>query len=239
MVHRRAEFRASQIMVERVRDHQRIEILSPVVEEVLGSTTASSRAPAPQQRDRRDMEDPTDGLFVAIGHDPTTKLRRPARPRRQRLPRHQGKTTETNIPGVFAAGDVVDHVYRQAITAAGSGCIAALDAERLLAEARVTPRPPSRRPARKPTTPSLSRSLGGTCRSTSARTASTGRSTRPPPGAHEQAIACERCGFGFLFELLDDYYPAPTAGLVVCDATARILAVGRGVFELTGYRDGS
>ncbi len=56
-------------------------------------------------------------------------------------------------------------------------------------------------------------------------------------GLLQQAVACERCGFGFLFELLDDYFPAPTAGLVVCDASARILAVGRGVFELTGYRD--
>jgi PAS domain S-box-containing protein len=56
-------------------------------------------------------------------------------------------------------------------------------------------------------------------------------------GLTRQAVACERCGFGFLFELLDDYYPAPTAGLVVCDQDARILAVGRGVFELTGFRD--
>ena len=52
-----------------------------------------------------------------------------------------------------------------------------------------------------------------------------------------QAVSCERCGFGFLFELLDDYYPAPNAGLVACDHDGRILAVGRGVFELTGYRE--
>jgi PAS domain-containing protein len=51
-------------------------------------------------------------------------------------------------------------------------------------------------------------------------------------------VACERCGFGFLFELMDDYYPAPNAGFVVCDANARILASGRGVFELTGYSEG-
>jgi PAS domain-containing protein len=50
-------------------------------------------------------------------------------------------------------------------------------------------------------------------------------------------VSCERCGFGFLFELMDDYYPAPNAGLVVCDANARILAAGRGVFELTGYSE--
>jgi PAS domain-containing protein len=56
-------------------------------------------------------------------------------------------------------------------------------------------------------------------------------------GFTEQGVQCRRCGFGFLFELMDDYYPAPTTGLVVCDATGRILAVGRGIFELSGYRD--
>jgi PAS domain-containing protein len=56
-------------------------------------------------------------------------------------------------------------------------------------------------------------------------------------GFSQQAPACRRCGFGFLFELLEDYYPAPTAGLVVCDRESRVLAVGRGVFELTGYRE--
>jgi PAS domain-containing protein len=57
-------------------------------------------------------------------------------------------------------------------------------------------------------------------------------------GLTRQAVSCQRCGFGFLFELLDDYYPAPTTGLVVCDARARILATGRGVFELSGYSEG-
>jgi len=56
-------------------------------------------------------------------------------------------------------------------------------------------------------------------------------------GFSSQAVQCRSCGFGFLFELLEDYYPAPETGLVVCDRSARILAVGRGVFELTGYRD--
>jgi len=56
-------------------------------------------------------------------------------------------------------------------------------------------------------------------------------------GFTQQAVACRRCGFGFLFELMDDYYPAPGTGLVVCDQEGRILAVGRGIFELTGYRD--
>jgi PAS domain-containing protein len=57
-------------------------------------------------------------------------------------------------------------------------------------------------------------------------------------GFSRQAVACRRCGFGFLFELMEDYYPAPTTGLVACDAQGRILALGRGVFELTGYGDG-
>jgi hypothetical protein len=57
-------------------------------------------------------------------------------------------------------------------------------------------------------------------------------------GLTRQAVSCARCGFGFLFELLDDYYPAPTTGFVVCDAKARILATGRGVFELSGYSEG-
>jgi PAS domain-containing protein len=56
-------------------------------------------------------------------------------------------------------------------------------------------------------------------------------------GLLQQAVACERCGFGFLFELMDDYYPGPNTGFLVCDRQARILAVGRGVFELTGFRD--
>jgi hypothetical protein len=56
-------------------------------------------------------------------------------------------------------------------------------------------------------------------------------------GLFDHAVACQRCGFGFLFELQDDYYPAPTTGLVTCDAGGRVLATGRGVFELTGFRD--
>jgi len=57
-------------------------------------------------------------------------------------------------------------------------------------------------------------------------------------GFSRQAVQCRSCGFGFLFELMDDYYPAPNAGLLVCDEQGRVLATGRGVFELTGYREG-
>src|SRR5688572_30808770 len=142
LVHRRDEFRASQIMVDRVRSHDRIEILTSfVVEEVLGVDSGKLTGVRLRNVETDEtIEYATDGLFVAIGHDPTTKLFV------DWLDHDdsgylitRGKSTETNIPGVFAAGDVQDHDYRQAITAAGSGCAAALDAERFLAEAEGHP----------------------------------------------------------------------------------------------------
>jgi thioredoxin reductase (NADPH) len=137
VVHRRDEFRASQIMENRAREHDKIEFLTPyVVEEVLGveaGKLAGVRLRNVETDDELDYE--TDGLFVAIGHDPNTKLFL------DWLDHDENgylvtnpRTTETNIPGVFAVGDVQDHVYRQAVTAAGSGCMGALDAERFLAE---------------------------------------------------------------------------------------------------------
>ncbi len=138
VVHRRDVFRASQIMEDRVRAHEKIEILTPfVVDEVLGVDTGKLtgvRLLDTETGETREL--PTDGLFVAIGHDPTTKLFVDVLDHDESgyLITH-GKTTETNIPGIFAAGDVQDHDYRQAVTAAGSGCQAALDAERFLAEA--------------------------------------------------------------------------------------------------------
>jgi thioredoxin reductase (NADPH) len=137
LVHRRHEFRASQIMVDRVKDHGKIEILTPyVVDEVLGAEAGKLSGVRLQNLETGETTDyATDGLFVAIGHDPTTKLFVDWLDHDENgYLVTKGKTTETNIPGVFAAGDVQDHVYRQAITAAGSGCAAALDAERFLAE---------------------------------------------------------------------------------------------------------
>jgi len=142
IVHRRDEFRASQIMIDRARAHEKIEILTPyAVEEVLGTEAKKLTGVRLRQLETGDTHDYlTDGLFVAIGHDPTTKLFVETLDHDENgYLITKGKSTETNIPGVFAAGDVQDHTYRQAVTAAGSGCAAALDAERFLAEAEGHP----------------------------------------------------------------------------------------------------
>jgi thioredoxin reductase (NADPH) len=138
LVHRRQEFRASQIMVDRARDNEKIElVLDSVVEEVLGD----QKVTAVRLRNvvtGEVSELATDGFFVAVGHDPNTAVfldQLDHEPDSGYLVTRPGSTA-TNIPGVFAAGDVQDHVYRQAVTAAGSGCMAALDAERYLSERR-------------------------------------------------------------------------------------------------------
>jgi thioredoxin reductase (NADPH) len=137
LVHRRDVFRASQIMVDRVRASDKIELLTPfVVDEVMGADTGKMIGVVLRHTETGETQELTaDGLFVAIGHDPTTKLFLDWLDHDESgYLITRGKTTETNVPGVFAAGDVQDHVYRQAITAAGSGCQAALDAERFLAD---------------------------------------------------------------------------------------------------------
>ena len=134
IVHRRNEFRASQIMEDRAREHDKIEFMTPfVVEEVLGAEKMTGVRLRNVETDE-EQEVAADGLFVAIGHDPTTALFLDWLDHDEAgyLVTKPG-STETNIPGVFASGDVQDHVYRQAVTAAGSGCMAALDAERFLA----------------------------------------------------------------------------------------------------------
>ena len=134
VVHRRNEFRASQIMVDRARENEKIEFMTPyVVEEVLGDDKMTGvRLRNVETGEEQELA--ADGLFVAVGHDPTTALFLDWLDHDEAgyLVAAPG-STETNIPGVFAAGDVQDHVYRQAVTAAGSGCMAALDAERFLA----------------------------------------------------------------------------------------------------------
>jgi len=135
LVHRRHEFRASQIMIDRARANDKIEFVTPtVVEEVL-SENGQTSAVRLRDLDTGELRDVTaQGLFVAVGHDPNTKLFLDQLDHDEAgyLLTKPGSTA-TNIDGVFAAGDVVDHTYRQAVTAAGTGAMAALDSERWLA----------------------------------------------------------------------------------------------------------
>jgi thioredoxin reductase (NADPH) len=136
IVHRREEFRASQIMLDRARANDRIDwITNAVVEEVLAEEDQNVTGVRLRDVITGEVTDlPADGLFVAIGHDPNTGLFL------DQLDHDEAgylitkpRSTETNVEGVFAAGDVADHTYRQAVTAAGTGTMAALDAERWLA----------------------------------------------------------------------------------------------------------
>ncbi|HEY3017429.1 MAG TPA: thioredoxin-disulfide reductase [Gaiellaceae bacterium] len=134
IMHRRDEFRASQIMLDRARANEKIEwVTNAVVDEVLGEDRVTGVRLRDVNTDET-WEIEADGLFAAIGHDPNTGLFL------DQLDHDEAgylitnaRSTETNVPGVFAVGDVQDHVYRQAVTAAGSGCMGALDAERYLA----------------------------------------------------------------------------------------------------------
>jgi thioredoxin reductase (NADPH) len=137
VVHRRNEFKAEKIAQERLFAHPKVEIIwDSTVEDILGSEDPSSVTGIRLKNVRSGAvsEHKTDGVFVAIGHSPATELFKG-----QVAMRDDGYlivkpgTTTTNIPGVFAAGDVVDDTYRQAVTAAGLGCMAALEAERFLA----------------------------------------------------------------------------------------------------------
>lgn len=138
LIHRRDELRAEKIMQDRLFRNEKIEVVwDTVLDEVVGTQdppgVTGAKLKNIKTNEARDLE--ADGIFIAIGHDPNTKI-------------FQGKldmdeegylitapdSTATNIPGVFAAGDVKDKVYRQAVTAAGMGCMAALEAEKFIAE---------------------------------------------------------------------------------------------------------
>ena len=131
VVHRRDEFRASKIMLDRARAVPNLELLTPYeVEEFIPEDNTLQIARLRNTVDGSTRELEITGAFIAVGHDPQSELvRGQVDLDDEGYVITQGRSTLTNVPGVFAAGDLVDHTYRQAITAAGSGCQAALDAE--------------------------------------------------------------------------------------------------------------
>jgi thioredoxin reductase (NADPH) len=144
VVHRRADFRASKIMLERARAQENIELLTPYVvdEFVKGENGALGHARLKNTETGEERELIVSGAFIAVGHEPQSGLVAGQVERDENgYVKTDGKSTRTNRPGVFAAGDLVDHTYRQAITAAGSGCEAALDAEWYLRDTPEVPTP--------------------------------------------------------------------------------------------------
>ncbi len=139
IVHRRETFRSSQIMMDRAKANPKIKwLLNSEVAEVLGKTDDLGRKTVTGAKIRNTnsgevIEMPINGLFVAIGHQPNTYLFNGVLDMDETgYLITKGKSSNTNIEGVFACGDCQDHVYRQAVTAAGSGCMAAIDAERFV-----------------------------------------------------------------------------------------------------------
>ena len=132
VIHRRDELRASKIMQDRAFANEKIGFLwETVVDEVMGNGQVKAlRLRDVKTGGQRDLQ--VGGLFVAIGHDPNTEIFRGQVQMENGYILVQEPTTRTSVEGVFAAGDVVDHIYRQAVTAAGMGCKAAMDAERFL-----------------------------------------------------------------------------------------------------------
>jgi len=135
LIHRRTEFRASKIMIDRVKKNEKIEFVTPdVVEEIVAhsGSVEAVRLKNPQTGEERTIE--VHGVFVAIGHDPNTRVFKGKLDMDENGYLLATHGSLSKIPGVFVAGDVQDHRYRQAVTAAGSGCMAALDAEKFLEE---------------------------------------------------------------------------------------------------------
>ncbi len=142
VVHRRNEFRASKIMVERARQVENLEFMTPYepVRFEAGEAGPLSKAVLRNTETGEETTLDIDGAFIAIGHQPNSHLVAGQVPLDENgFVLTEGKSTRTGVPGVFAAGDLVDHVYRQAITAAGTGCQAALDAEWYLRDRQPSP----------------------------------------------------------------------------------------------------
>jgi thioredoxin reductase (NADPH) len=135
LIHRREEFRASKIMIDRAKANEKVEFVVPyVVEEILSPQGLVSGVRLRNTKTQEKREIALDGVFVAIGHNPNSTVFRGKLEMDENgylISRHGSLTS---VPGVFIAGDVQDHRYRQAVTAAGSGCMAALDAEKFLEE---------------------------------------------------------------------------------------------------------
>ncbi len=134
LVHRRNEFRASKIMLDRARANEKIQFVTPVVVEDISDVTKGGVETMVLRNTETNQSStlPVSGVFIAIGHVPNTRIFRGKLDMDENgyLITHHGSLTK--VPGVFAAGDVQDHRYKQAVTAAGSGCMAALDAEKFL-----------------------------------------------------------------------------------------------------------
>jgi len=140
LVHRRDEFRASKIMVDRARANDKIRFVTPFAVEKISDVEKNGVENVTLRNTQTNETSilPVEGVFIAIGHEPNTKSFRGQLDMDENgyLITHHG--SKTNVPGVFAAGDVQDHHYRQAVTAAGSGCMAAIDAENFSERSRAS-----------------------------------------------------------------------------------------------------
>ena len=140
LIHRRNELRAEKMLQEKLKSNKKIEIIwDSVIDEVIGTNEPKSvkGIKIKSTKDNKIKELKVDGLFIAIGHDPATSLfKDQLKMDKEGYLMTKPDSTETNIPGVFAAGDVKDKIFRQAVTAAGMGCMSALEAEKYLSHSK-------------------------------------------------------------------------------------------------------
>jgi thioredoxin reductase (NADPH) len=143
LIHRRDEFRASRIMLERAKANDKIRFMTNTAVTAIEGDPKVTGIRLKDTVTGEESELAVTGVFVAIGHDPRSELvRGQVDLDDEGYVKTRGRTTYTSVDGVFAAGDLVDHTYRQAITAAGTGCSASIDAERWLADHDDTPSAP-------------------------------------------------------------------------------------------------